>query len=174
MIEASETIQKGSEKGEKKPKRYRAPWEKEGTYKHLHKDIHRSEDKIDGIRRDLRYIIKGLELAGYLVYDQPYIHETVCTNEVDVFVLEVLYGAGEDGLLPKDIAAALNKQFHTRRYQPWHIRYMFRRMNRKLKQPIGERVAEKRGMQWALTRFARKAWGLKREELFSQNGEKNV
>jgi hypothetical protein len=32
-------------------------------------------------------------------------------------------------------------------------------------QQIGEKVAEKRGMQWALTRFARKAWGLKREEI---------
>jgi len=26
-------------------------------------------------------------------------------------------------------------------------------------------VAEKRGMQWALTRFGRKAWGLRKEEV---------
>jgi len=160
-MEVTETIQKGSEKGEKKPKKYRAPWEKEGTYKHLHKDIHRIEDKLDEVRRTLRYIIKG----GSYFFDQPYIHETVCTNEVDVAILADLDSAGEDGKLPKDIAAALNKQFHTRRYQSWHIRYMLRRMNRKLEAQIGERVAEKRGMRWALTRFGRRAWGLKKEEL---------
>jgi hypothetical protein len=38
-------------------------------------------------------------------------------------------------------------------------------MNRKLEQQIGERVAEKRGMCWALTRFAHEAWGLRKEEL---------
>lgn len=107
-------------------------------------------------------------MAGYLVFDQNYVHKVVCTNEIDVMVLEELYSAGEDGRLPKDIAAALNKHFHTRHYQPWHIRFMLRRMNRKLEH-IGERVAEKRGMQWALTRFLRKAWGLKKEELQLRN-----
>jgi hypothetical protein len=38
-------------------------------------------------------------------------------------------------------------------------------MNLKLEQQIGERIAEKCGMQRALTRFGRKAWGLKKEEL---------
>jgi hypothetical protein len=162
MMEATETIQKV----EKKPKKYRAPWEKEGTYKHLQKVLRRIEGKLDDVRRNQRYITKGLDLAGYLVYDQNYVHEVVCTNEIDVMVLEELYSAGEDGRLPKDIAAALNKHFHSRHYQPWHIRYILRRMNRKLKQQqIGEKVAEKRGMQWALTRFGRKAWGLKREEI---------
>jgi len=160
MMEATETIQKS----EKKVKKYRAPWEKEGTYKNLQKTFRRIEGKIDDLRRTLRYITKGLDLAGYLVFDQNYVHEVVCTNEIDIFVLEVLYGAGDDGVLPKDIAAALNKQFHTRHYQPWHIRFMLRRMNRKL-ELIGERVAEKRGMQWALTRFGRKAWGNTKEEI---------
>jgi len=96
------------------------------------------------------------------------IHEVVCTNEIDVLVLKELYAAGEDGKLPKDIAAALNKQFHTRHYQPWHVRFMLRRMNRKLESQIGEQIAEKRGMRWALTRFARKAWGLRKEEISSE------
>jgi len=132
--------------------------------KYLQKTLRRIEDKLDYVRRNQRYITRGLDLAGYLVYDQNYVHEVVCTNEIDIMVLEELYSAGEDGRLPKDIAAALNKHFHTRHYQPWHIRFMLRRINRKLKY-IGECVAEKRGMRWALTRFARKAWGLKREEI---------
>jgi hypothetical protein len=164
MMEATETIQKASEKAEKKPKKYRAPWEKEGSYKYLLKTLRRIEDKVDALRITQRYITKGLDLGGYLIYDRPYLHEIVCTNEIDAMVLEDLYSAGEDGRLPKDIAAALNKHFHTRHYQPWHIRYILRRMNRKL-ELIGERIAEKRGMRWALTRFARKAWGLRKEEL---------
>ena len=113
MMEATETIQKPQEKGEKKPKKYRAPWEKEGTYKHLHKDIHSIKDALNDIRRTQRRMMKGLEIGGYQVFDQPYIHETVCTNEVDVAVLANLDSAGEDGRLPKDIAATLNRLFHT-------------------------------------------------------------
>jgi hypothetical protein len=139
---------------------------KGGTYKHLQKVLRRIEGKIDDIRRTQRYEIKGLDLAGYLIFDQNYVHEVVCTNEIDTFALEELYGAGEDGMLPKDIASALNKQFHTRHYQPWHIRFILRRMNSKLEVQIGERVAEKSGMRWALTRFGRKAWGLRKEEVF--------
>jgi hypothetical protein len=123
---------------------------------------------LDDVRRNQRYITKGLDLAGYLVFDQSYIHDTVCTNEVDTIILEELHNAGEDGILPRDIANTVNKLMHTRRFQPWHIRYILRRMNRKLEQQqIGERVAEKRGMRWALTRFARKAWGLRKEEIDS-------
>jgi hypothetical protein len=160
-MKTTETIQKP----EKKAKKYRPPWEKEGTYKYLQKTLRRIEDKLDDVRRTQRYEIKGLDLAGYLVFDQGYIHEVVCTNEIDVLVLEELYGAGEDGKLPRDIALAVNRLMHTRRFQPWHIRYVLRRMNRKLEQQIGQKIAEKRGMRWALTRFGRKAWGRSKEEV---------
>jgi hypothetical protein len=165
MMEATETIQKP----EKKAKKHRAPWEKEGTYKYLQKVLRRIEGKLDDVRRNQRYITKGLDLAGYLVFDQPFVHDLMCDNEVDVLVLEELYAAGEDGKLPRDIAQAINKHMHSRRFQSWHIRYILRRMNRKLDQQIGEAVAEKRGMNWALTRFSRKAWGLRKEEL-AQSG----
>jgi len=161
MTETTETMQKA----EKKPKKYRAPWEKEGTYKYLQRFLRRIEDKIDENRKMQRLVIKGLDLGGYLLFNRVYIHEMVCTGEVDDAVLEELYSAGPDGKLPKDVAYALNKQFHTRRYQPWHVRYILHRMNRRLEQLIGESVAEKHGMQWALTSFARKAWGLSKQEL---------
>ena len=83
-----------------------------------------------------------------------------------------MYDAGEDGRLPRDVAQALNKEFHTRRYQPWHIRYALRRMNQRLEQQINEHVAEKRGMRWALTPFSRKAWGLTKAELQEEKEEK--
>ena len=49
----------------------------------------------------------------------------------------------------------------------WRLGYGLRRVNRKLEQQIGEKMAEKRGMRWALTRFAGKAWGQRKGELFS-------
>jgi hypothetical protein len=166
MLESTEIIQIGS----KRPRKYRAPWEKEGTYKYLLRILHRIETKLGDVRRTQQYIVKGLDLGGYLLFDKSYIHEVVCSNEVDEAVLDCLYSAGEDGRLPKDVAASLNKLFHTRRFKPWHIRFILRRMNRKLEAQIGEIVAEKRGMRWALTSFARKAWGLPKEEI---NQEEN-
>jgi len=171
MEAPTETMQEA----EKKAKKYRPPWEKEGTYKHLLKVLHRIETKLDDARRTQRYMIKGLDLGGYLHFDRLYVHDLVCTNEVDVAVLEELHGAGEDGKLPRDVAFALNKHFHIRRFQPWHIRYILRRMNRKLEQHIGEKVAEKRGLRWTLTPFTRKAWGLAKEELSEvQNSQEGV
>lgn len=111
MMETTNTVQKISEKSKKK---YRAPWEKEGTYKHLQKVLRRIEGKVDDVRRNQRYITKGLDLAGYLVYDQSYIHDTVCINEVDTIILEELHNAGENGILPRDIANSVNKLMHIR------------------------------------------------------------
>jgi len=127
MMETTKPIQIPSEKPKKK---YRAPWEKEGTYKHLLKVLHRIEGKVDDLRRTQRLIVKGLDLGGYLIFDQSYIHEVVCENEVDSLVLEELYGAGEDGKLSRDIALTVNRLMHTRRFQPWHVRYILRHMNR--------------------------------------------
>lgn len=70
------------------------------------------------MRRTQRYEIKGLDLAGYLVFDRNYVHDTVCINEVDTIILEELHDAGEDGILPRDIANTVNKLMHTRRFQP--------------------------------------------------------
>jgi hypothetical protein len=161
MQEMTETIQKP----EKKAKKYRPPWEKEGSYKYLQRIFRRIEDKIDDLNRKQTYIIQGLELAEMLPFDRPFLQKFVCTGDIDEAVLETLYEVGEDGLLPKDVASALNKTFHTRRYQPWHIRYILRRMNRRLETHFRKHVAEKRGMRWALTSFARKAWGKTKEEL---------
>lgn len=161
MMETNETIQSA----EKKPRKSRSPFDKEGSFKYLQKWMRRVEDKLDYVRRRQDLIFDGLGLGGYLLYDRPYLHNTVCTNEFDASVLEELYNGGQDGKLPKDVAAALNKQYHTRRFQPWTIRYMLKRMNRTLQAKRGENVAEKRGMRWALTSFARKAWGLSKAEM---------
>jgi len=147
MMETSETIQRG----EKKPRKIRSPFDKEGSFKYLQKWLRRVEDKVDEMRRTQRRIVKGLDLAGQMIFDRTYLEEQLHLNEVDVHILGELYDAGEDGRLPRDVAQSLNDRFHSRRFQPWHVRYVLHRLNRELEAQIGESVAEKRGMQWALT-----------------------
>ncbi len=58
-------------------------------------------------------------------------------------------------LLPKDLAAKLSR-YKVARYQ---VSRRILRMNRCLKEKLGECVAEQRGYHWALTSFAVKTWG---------------
>ena len=159
-METSETIQKG----EKKPRKIRSPFDKEGSFKYLQRWMRRVEDKVDDLSRGQRRIEKGLGLAGQLLYNRTFLEEAVCKRDFDSAILDFLYKAGEDGTLPRDVAQGLNRQFHTRYFQPWHVRFALYRMNRHL-EPISEVVAVKRGMRWALSSFTKKAWGKKREEL---------
>jgi len=161
MMETTETIQKP----EKKAKKPRSPFDKEGSFKYLQRWMRRVEDKVDDLGRRVDYAIEGLELAEMLGYNRPFLQEFLCKGDVDIAVLERLYEAGGDGELPKDIAYALNKLFHTRYYQPWHVRFILKRMNRNLEKRFKRHVAEKRGMRWALTSWARRAWGLSKREL---------
>jgi hypothetical protein len=164
MMKTPENIQQEP----KTARKTRSPFDKEGSFKYLQKTLHRFEDKLDDVRRQQRYMIKGLDLAHQLLFDRVYIHDTVCINEPDQIILEDLYAAGHDGKLPKDVATTLNKHLHSRHYKPWHVRYALKRMNRKLEQQIGQEVAEKRGLRWALTSLTRKAWGRTKEDVLEE------
>jgi hypothetical protein len=69
--------------------------------------------------------------------------------------LEELRGAVEYGMLSRDIAARLGDKRYTRFY----VTARLKQMNKKLDAVLGQRVAEKRGKNWALTSFKREAWG---------------
>jgi hypothetical protein len=58
-------------------------------------------------------------------------------------------------MLPKDLAAKLER-FKVTRHQ---ISRRILRMNKRLEKEFGEHVAEKRGWHWALTGFAFEVWG---------------
>lgn len=167
MMETNETIPKA----EKKPSKSRSPFEKEGSFKYLQKTLRRLDDKLDDIRRTQRRMIKGLDLSGQMIFDRTYLDEVLRMNEVDEYVLSSLYDAGEEGRLPRDVAIALNSHFKTRHFQRWHVRFILYRLNKKLDDAISESVAEKRGMRWALTPFARKAWKLTKAELQEEEKE---
>src|SRR5271157_1937707 len=115
---------------------------------------------VKGIQRDIeeikltqRTILAGLK--GLFHFEKPMIQKIACVDEVDMELLELLFEAGNAGMLPKDLATRLVR-FKVTRHQ---ISRRILRMNKRLKQELGERVAEKRGWHWALANFAFEAWG---------------
>jgi len=113
------------------------------------------------MRTTQRYIIEGLDIGGYLQFDQPYIEKVCCKSEVDIAILDELLRAGEGGILPKDIALNL-KEYGLDR---WQVLHRIQHMNKRLDEEIAKKVAEKRGRKWALTNFAYKAWKQTEAEL---------
>jgi hypothetical protein len=120
---------------------------------------------VKGIQRDIqeikmtqRTILAGLK--GLFHFEKPMIQKLACIDEVDMELLELLYEAGNAGMLPKDLAAHLGR-FRVKRHQ---VSRRVLRMNKRLERELGERVAEKRGWHWALTGFAFEAWGESEEE----------
>ena len=146
MVAASETSQL--------PKRRRSQAEKVGRLKYIIELQHRILRQLSIMRTTQRYIIEGLDIGGYLHFDQPYVEKVCCRDEVDIAVLEQLFRAGEGGILPKDIALNL-REYELDRWQVFH---RIQRMNKSLDEEIAKKVAEKRGHRWALTNFAYKAW----------------
>jgi len=85
-------------------------------------------------------------------------------EEIDREILEILRGAGEYGILPRDIS----HQLEIRKLTPWKATQRIRRINKRLDRIIGQKAAEKHAMQWALTSFMREAWGSAKEDLLEK------
>ena len=105
------------------------------------------------IKLMLRTIFAGLK--GSFNFEQSLIERVACEDEVDREILRLLYEAGGPGLLPKDLAAKLER-YKVMRHQ---VSRRILRMNKRLEKKFGEHVAEKRGWHWALTIFAIEVWG---------------
>lgn len=86
-----------------------------------------------------RTILAGLK--GLFHFEKPMIQKIACVDEVDTDILQLLFEAGNTGLLPKDLAMQLNN-YWVRRHQ---VSRRILRMNKRLEKELGERVAEKRG-----------------------------
>jgi len=132
---------------------------KKGSYKYLLQLLHGIRREIRELRRTQRYMIQGLEHT--FLFDDDYIKTIVCNDEIDQAILDVLYMAGPAGKLPRDIAQELAEY----KINPWNVTQRIRRVNKRLDQHIAKHVAEKRGLEWALTNWALYNWGPTEEEL---------
>jgi hypothetical protein len=78
MVAASETTQL--------PKKRRSQAEKVGHLKYIIELQHRILRQLSIMRTTQRYIIEGLDIGGYLQFDQPYIEKVCCKSEIDIAI----------------------------------------------------------------------------------------
>jgi len=78
MVAASETTQL--------PKKRRSQAEKVGRLKYIIELQHRILRQLSIMRTTQRYIIEGLDIGGYLQFDQPYIEKVCCKSEIDIAI----------------------------------------------------------------------------------------
>ena len=135
---------------QEKTTKSRKIWMKEGSYKYLLDLLHSVLQELRDIRNTQRIIAKGME--RYFAFDKSYIDDIVCRDEVDQAVLGMLKASPASGILPRDIAREVQCGV-----TPWQVTLRIRRMNKRLDKQIGQKVAEKRGLHWALTSFAEAA-----------------
>jgi len=153
----------------KKPQKKREEWDKAGKYVYIVRKI--QEFRRDVLRElkstnlTLKYMIKGLEHE--FQFDRMYIEEAICGDEIDRELLSELHGAGSAGLLPRDLAKRVDIR-GTKRSKPQKVTTRILRLNRRLEAMLGQKAAEKQGMNWTLTDFMRDAWGSTKEELNNQ------
>lgn len=100
----------------------------------------------------LRTIFAGLK--GSFNFEQSLIERLACEDEVDKEIIQTLFEAGSPGLLPKELAAKLER-FRVTRH---HISRRIMRMNKRLEKEFGEQIAEKKGWRWSLASFAFESW----------------
>jgi len=137
--------QKGSGK-----RRTRA--EKVGRLKYIIELIKHLEGKIEQVDLRTRTLMAGLR--EWMSFELGYIQKVACEDEVDVEIITCLMQKGVGGLLPSAIAAELGEYGLKR----WDVTRRIQRMNKKLMKEVGQKVAEKRGHQWAPTSFLIDVW----------------
>ena len=150
---------------EKQPSETRKQYDKVGKYEYILQKFNTVNKELKLIKVFMRFLAKGLEPS--LVFEPEYIQDIACQDEVDKEILHELRGAGEYGMLPRDVTARLEDK----RFTPWNVTQRLRRMNKRLDAVIGQRVAEKRGKNWALTTFLREAWGSTKEEVLREENQ---
>jgi hypothetical protein len=136
-------------------KKGRSREERIGRLKYNQYLLKRVLAEICEVRETQRIILNGLKGAGYFHFDVPLLQKYACEDQIDLEILQLVYEASREGILPKDVAAAL-PEYSLRHY---HVTRRVKRMNKRLECETGEKLFEKRGWKWALTNFAFGIWG---------------
>ncbi len=140
-------------------KKRRTQSDKIGRLKYNQQLLKQTLAEVEEVKLMLRTIFAGLK--GSFNFEQSLIERVACVDEVDREILHALFEAGSSGLLPKDLAAKLER-FKVNRHK---VSRRLLRMNKHLEEEFGENVVEKRGWHWALTSFASEAWGKSKREV---------
>jgi hypothetical protein len=142
---SSKAAQKGSA-------RRRSRAEKVGRLKYIIELLKRLERQMGEIDVRTRTLMAGLR--EWMSFEPNYIQKVACEDEVDAEIIMCLIQKGVGGLLPSNIASELSKYGLKR----WDVTRRIQRMNKRLMKEIGQKVAEKRGHQWAPTSFLVEMW----------------
>ncbi len=132
--------------------RRRSRAEKVGRLKYIIELLKRLEREIGEIDVRTRILMAGLR--EWISFKPSYIQKVACEDEVDVEIITCLIQKGVGGLLPSAIAAELGEHGLKR----WDVTRRIQRMNKKLMKELGQKIAEKRGHQWAATSFLIDIW----------------
>jgi hypothetical protein len=141
-----------NEKPVQNTRKKRSQSDKIGRLKYNQQLLKQMLSEIEEVKLMLRTIFAGLK--GSFNFEQSLIERIACSDGVDREILQLLYEAGNPGLLPKDLQTKLER-FKVTRHQ---ISRRILRMNRRLEKEFGEQIGEKRGWHWSLTSFAIEAW----------------
>ncbi len=136
---------------EEKTGKPRSIWMKKGSYKYLLQVLHGIRRDLSELRKTQRYIAKGLQHE--LFFDKDCIRDIACKDEIDQVILNQLKHSPASGILPRDIAREIQCGV-----TPWQVTLRIRRMNKRLDRQIGQKIAEKRGLHWAITTFVEVTW----------------
>jgi hypothetical protein len=153
-----------AEKPVQNTKKKRSQSDKIGRLKYNQQLLKQTLAEVEEVKLMLRTIFAGLKNS--FNFEQSLIERIACEDEVDREILRLLFEAGGLGLLPKDLALKLER-FKVARHQ---VSRRILRMNKRLEQEFGEKVAEQRGWHWALTSFAVEAWSKTKDELSCLGG----
>jgi len=162
-----ETTSESSQSLVSTPKK-RSQAEKRGRIKYSLELLHKILEELQLIRIAQRHIITGLELAEMIHFDQPYIEKVCSGDEIDKAILRQLWEAGHKGILPRDMVWKVKDP---KLWDRWQVLHRIEHMNTRLDLQIGQKVAEKRGHEWALTDFAYQAYKLTEPEMKEEMGE---
>ena len=147
-------------------KQRRSPEEKHGKYKWMRILIDRNSRELREIKRMLRGLSLGL--SHLMDYEGEYLLKMICRDSRDEVILDVLHECGPAGLSPKEIFLKVRRyglKYH-------HVSRRIKRMNKRMLNEIGERVADKVGRNWALSDFMLHNWSAKTSEIETEEERK--
>jgi hypothetical protein len=154
-----ETSENNVPEAVKSEEKKRSQADKIGKHKYEIQRMNRIDAKLERIEQMQRIIFQGL--SGYFRFDRPLVEKVCCESEMDFAVVSVVYEAGSNGLLAKEISP----RFPQYKLEKHKILRIVNRVNRNCVDAFGRPLIEKRGKKWSFTDFGVEIWGKTKKDL---------